>query len=65
MSLTLQLGIRHITVEKLQTGSEFVTIFGKILYNANNTTFRAICKMIISFYMQNGGNRENISHLLP
>jgi hypothetical protein len=31
----------------------------------DNTTFRAICKMIISFYMQNGGNRENISHLLP
>ncbi|MBS9390160.1 MAG: hypothetical protein HEQ33_15220 [Dolichospermum sp. WA123] len=35
MSLTLQLGIRHITVAKLQAGSEFVTIFGKILYNAN------------------------------
>jgi hypothetical protein len=38
MSLTLQLGIRHITVEKLQAGSEFVTIFGKILYNANIDT---------------------------
>ena len=38
MSLTLQLGIRHITVAKLQAGSEFVTIFGEILYNANIDT---------------------------
>ncbi|MBD2247255.1 HNH endonuclease [Nostoc sp. FACHB-888] len=27
--------------------------------------FRAICKMIVSFYMQNGGNRQQILHLLP
>ena len=26
--------------------------------------FRAICKMILSFYMHNGGNREQILHLI-
>lgn len=31
----------------------------------DNTTFRAICKMIVSFYMLNAGNRQHISHLLP
>lgn len=28
-------------------------------------TFRSICKMIVSFYMYNGGTREQIQHLIP
>jgi hypothetical protein len=43
--------------------------FDKLVnYNVNiggDKCFRAICKMIVSFYMHKGGNREQILHLIP
>ncbi|MBD2295493.1 hypothetical protein H6G06_18960 [Anabaena sphaerica FACHB-251] len=52
-------------INKANRGQEYLDQPFTINIQLDNTTFRAICKMITSFYMQNGGNRQNILHLLP
>lgn len=52
-------------INKANRSQEYLDQPVTINIQLDNTIFRAICKMIISFYMQNCGNRKNILHLLP